>query len=123
MAATIEARAMYDDLRTTLRSLAKTAMLCGLLGLILYGAVVLLSQSPSAGQVAGLVLAAPAAVMLALLVLDALRRREFPLRGPVLRRDGSPVAYWFSIAWFGACAGAMALIALWCAWVVLAAGG
>jgi len=72
---------------------------------------------------AGLVLAAPAAVMLALLVLDALRRREFPLRGPVLRRDGSPVAYWFSIAWFGACAGAMALIALWCAWVVLAAGG
>ena len=122
MAATIEARALYDDLRTTLRSLAKTAMLCGLLGLILYGAVVLLSQSPSAGQVAGLVLAAPAAVMLALLVLDALRSREFPQRGPVLRRDESPIAYWFSIAWFGGCAAALTLIALWCAWVLLTPG-
>ncbi len=97
-------------------------MLCGLLGLILYGAVVLLSQLPSAGQVAALLLATPAAVMLVLLVLDALRSREFPLRGPVLRRDESPIAYWFSIAWFGACATAMALVALWCAWMVLTAG-
>ena len=93
-----------------------------LLGLILYGAAVLLSRLPSAGQVAALVLAAPTAVLLARLVLDALRSREFPLRGPALRRDQAPVAYWFSIAWFGGCAAALTLIALWCAWVLLTPG-
>ena len=114
---------MPDDLRTTLRTLAKTALLCALLGLMLYGAMMLMAQMPNAGQLLGVALAAPSAVLIAHLVLGALRDGQFPVRGPALLRDSQPIQYWFSIAWFAGCAVALAAIALWCAWVVLAGAG
>ncbi len=116
----VDAAAMTDDLRTMLSTLAKTFLLCGALGLLLYGAMVLVAEMPQGGRMLGLLLSAPLALIVAHLVLGALRDGHFPVRGPALLRDRQPVQYWFTIAWFGGCAIALTAIAAWCGWTLFA---
>ena len=107
---------MTDHLRT----LAKTALLCGVLGLLLYGAVVQVAAVPGAHLWLGLILAGIMAAITGHQVLTALRTGQFPLRGPPLLRDRQPIQYWVSVAWFGASTIALAGIALGCAWALFA---
>lgn len=106
---------MGENLGTILGRLGRTAVLCIGLGLLLYGAMAALAELPYGRWLIGLVLAAPMAVLVAFLVIDALRSGVFPMRFRSARRDAEPFAFWFNIAWFGACGLALAALALWCA--------
>jgi hypothetical protein len=113
---------MFDTPGAILRQLARTALLLGALGLLLYGAVILAASSGVGPWLVGLLLAGPLAVLLGLLVADALRSGVFPEKTRAPRRAERPVAYWASIAWYGAAALAMGALAGWCAAELLAAG-
>lgn len=102
------------DSRETLGLLARTALLCGALGVVLYGVLSLLAGLPYGQWLIGLLLSAPMAVFVAWVVLRALRSGEFPRRGGVARRAEQPFAYWLNTIWFGICAASLAWLALWC---------
>jgi hypothetical protein len=107
-------RAMIPDVGTVLRQVARTALLCGLLGGLLYVAVAAVAGWPFGRWLMGLVLAAPLAILLGHLVLDALRQGFVPMRGGAVFREARPLAFWSTLAWFGACGMALAVLAAWC---------
>jgi hypothetical protein len=112
---------MFDTPGAILRQLARTALLVGALGLLLYGAVSLAASSGIGPWLMGFVLGAPLALLLAALVVDALRSGVFPEKTRAPTRAERPVAYWASIGWFGVAALAMGALAAWCAVELLAA--
>jgi hypothetical protein len=112
---------MFDTPGAILRQLARTALLVGALGLLLYGVVMLVASSGVGPWLIGLVLGGPLAVLLVFLVMGALRSGVFPEKTRAPSRAGRPVAFWTSIAWYGAAALAMGALAAWCAVELLAA--
>jgi hypothetical protein len=105
-----------------LRTMAKTAALCGALGLLLHGAIAMLAERADGPWLIGLALAAPMAALLAHLVIEALRSGHVPMRGGAVLRREQPLAFWFSVAWFGAAGLSLGAIALWCAVQMAGAG-
>jgi hypothetical protein len=112
---------MIDAPGTILRQMVRTALLVGVLGLVLYGVVSLAASSGIGHWLVGLLLGGPLALLLAFVVADALRSGVFPEKTHAPSRAARPVAYWASIAWFGAAALAMGGLAAWCAAGLLAA--
>lgn len=105
-----------------LLAIAKTAALCVTLGLLLYGAVAMLAERADGPWLIGLALAAPLAALVGHLVIDALRSGCFPMRGRAVPRHAQPLAFWFNVAWFGACGLMLGALAAWCALRLLGAG-
>ena len=106
---------MHDTPGAILRQIARTAVLVGGLGLLLFGGVSLLAEREGARWMIGLALAAPLAALVGWVVLDALRSGVFPMRFSSPTRDGQPVAYWCSVGWFATCGGLLVALAVWCA--------
>lgn len=102
------------DSRETLGLLARMALLCGALGVVLYGVLRLLAGLPYGSWLIGFLLSAPMTVFVAWVVLGALRSGEFPRRGGAARRAEQPFAYWLNTIWFGICAASLAWLTLWC---------
>ncbi|MBW6400080.1 hypothetical protein KPL78_19630 [Roseomonas sp. HJA6] len=109
------------DSRGALWLLARTALLCGALGLVLYGAVAFLAGLPNGQWVIGLLLSVPMTAFVGWVVWRALREGEFPRRGGAAVRAEQPVAYWFHTLWYGFCALFLAWLAVWCMEELLAA--
>jgi hypothetical protein len=112
---------MIDTTGAMLRQLVRTALLVGVLGLLLYGVVSLAASSGVGPWLVGLLLGGPLALLLAFVVADALRSGVFPEKTRAPSRATRPIAYWTSIAWFGAAALSMGGLAAWCAAGLLAA--
>lgn len=109
------------DSRETLGLLARTALLCGALGIVLYGVLTLIAGLPYGQWVIGLLLSAPMTAFVGWVVLRALREGEFPRRGGAATREGQPFAYWLNTLWYGFCALFLAWLTLWCAQELLVA--
>jgi hypothetical protein len=105
---------MDRDLGAVLRQVAKTAVLCAALGLLLYGVVAMVAAWPGGRWLLGLLLAAPLAALIGHQVIDAYRSGIFPQRGGAARRDTQPLAFWFAMAWFTACGLLLGILAAWC---------
>jgi hypothetical protein len=112
---------MFDAPGAMLRQFMRTALLVGVLGLLLYGVVSLAASSGVGHWLVGLLLGGPFAVLLAFVTADALRSGVFPEKARAPSRAARPIAYWTSIAWCGAAALAMGVLAVWCAAGLLAA--
>ena len=112
---------MDRNLGAVLRQLAKTTVLCGALGLLLYGVVAAVAAWPQGQWLLGLVLAAPLAALIGHYVVGAYRSGIFPQRGGAIQRDAQPLAFWFNMTWFAACGLLLGVMAAWCG-VELAGG-
>lgn len=97
-----------------LRQIARTAVLCGALGLLLYLAVSAAVEYPVTAPLFGLVGATLVGIMTFGLLRDGWRTGQFPDRFGVTTREASPGWYWGSMLWYGACLVALAALALFC---------
>ena len=97
-----------------LRQIAKTAALCGVLGLLLYGAIMMLAERDDGPWLIGLALAAPMTALIGHQVIDALRSGQLPMRGGALPRESQPLAFWSGVVWFGVCGVLLGALTVWC---------
>lgn len=103
---------MTDDIP---RRIARTAMLCGALGLLLYLALAMASDDPITAPVLGLAGAGAIGAQLFGLLRDAWRGGVMPDRlGAGTSRAANPVWYWGSMLWYGACLMGLVALALFC---------
>lgn len=88
-----------------IRQIARTALLCGTLGLLLYLVLAFVVESPMLAPLLPPLLALPASVLLLVLtgqsLIGAWRTGEFPSRGHVITREREPVWFWGSMVWYG----------------------
>jgi len=86
-----------------LRRIARTALLCGTLGLLLYFVLAAIVEQPLAVAWLPLLFGLAAAPFLLFLtaqdVASAWRSGEFPARGAVVLRSREPVWFWSMMVW------------------------
>jgi hypothetical protein len=105
---------MSDNIKHVLSQIARTAVLCGTLGLLLYLALAFATESPVVAPfLPGAFGLAGSVCMLALTghtLLSAWRTGEFVTRVSVTSRARDPVWFWSLAIWHGAVA--LGLLAL-----------
>jgi len=92
--------------------LLRTALLCGALGLALYGALTYAAAWPGFAPTLALVLTASIGAPTVKLVRDGWRTGVFPSKFGVTTRIERPVAYWITMVWYGACLIGLVAVAL-----------
>jgi hypothetical protein len=97
-----------------LRQIARTAVLCGALGLLLYLALSAAADDPITAPAVGFAGASVVGVLVFHLLRDAWRSGIIPERSGITSRDANPVWYWGSMLWYGACLLALLALALVC---------
>lgn len=90
---------MIPDWRIVLRQLARTTALVAVLGLLLWGVVVALADTPAGTWIITLALAAPLAALQGLVAWEGLRTGELAVWLRTVRRAEEPRAYWGYLAW------------------------
>jgi len=90
----------------------RTALLCGVLGLALYGALTYAVTWPGFAPTLALVLTASIGALTMKLVWDGWRTSIFPSKFSVTARAERPVAYWITMVWYGACLVGLVAVAL-----------
>ncbi len=98
-----------------LHRIARTAALCGALGLLLYLALATAAEYPLTAPAIGLVGASVVGVLVFGLLRDAWRSGIMPERlGGGTSREANPAWYWGSMLWYGACLICLVALALFC---------
>lgn len=97
-----------------LRQIARTAVLCGALGFLLYLVLSTAADRPVAAPALGLVGTSIVGVLVFHLMRDAWRSGIIPERSGITSREANPVWYWGSMLWYGACMIALVALALMC---------
>jgi hypothetical protein len=97
-----------------LRQIARTAVLCVALGLLLYLALSTAAEYPITAPVVGLVGASIVGALVFHLLRDAWRSGIIPEKFGITSREANPVWYWGSMAWYGACLICLVALALLC---------
>ncbi|RIK96040.1 MAG: hypothetical protein DCC74_11380 [Proteobacteria bacterium] len=90
----------------------RTALLCGALGLALYGALTYAVTWPGFAPTLALLLTASLGAITAKLVSDGWRTGVFPSKFSVTVRAERPVAYWITMVWYCACLVGLLAVAL-----------
>lgn len=122
------ARAGHDPPMDTgtspiLRQVARTGLLAGSLGLLLYAALTVVAELRHARWLIGLVLSAPLAALLAFVVAQSLRTGTFPAMGGAVSRARQPVSYWCLNATYVACGLLLGVLAIWSAFELVVGNG
>ena len=98
-----------------LHRIARTAALCGALGLLFYLALATAAEYPLTAPAIGLVGASVVGVLVFGLLRDAWRSGIMPERlGGGTSREANPAWYWGSMLWYGACLICLVALALFC---------
>lgn len=97
-----------------LRRIARTAVLCGALGLLLYLALVTAADDPVTAPALGFIGAGVIAAQVFHLLRDAWHSGIMPERFGITSREASPAWYWGSMLWYGACLVCVVALALIC---------
>lgn len=92
----------------TIRQIARTALLCGTLGLLLYLALTFVVERPGLAPLLPPVLTLVASVVAISLtgksLILACRTGEFPSKGRVITKEREPAWFWGFMIWYGAVA-------------------
>ena len=97
-----------------LRRIARTAVLCGALGLLLYLALVTAADDPVTAPALGFIGAGVIAAQVFHLLRDAWHSGIMPERSGITSREANPAWYWGSMLWYGACLVCVVALALIC---------
>ncbi len=97
-----------------LRRIARTAVLCGALGLLLYLALVTAADDPVTAPALGFIGAGVIAAQVFHLLRDAWHSGIMPERFGITSREANPAWYWGSMLWYGACLVCVVALALIC---------
>jgi hypothetical protein len=87
--------------------IVRTAVLCGMLGLLLYLGLAFMVESwlaPLLPAVITLTVSLVGLVLTGQTLIEAWRTYEFPTRGGVITREREPAWFWGSMIWCGAVA-------------------
>jgi hypothetical protein len=101
-------------MNTVAGQLLRTAALCGALGILLYLVLAIAGEYPVTAPIVGFAGASVVGVLVFHLLRDALRSGIIPERSGITSREASPVWYWGSMLWYGACLLALTALALMC---------
>ena len=97
-----------------LRQVARAAVLCGALGLLLFLVLSTAADYPVTAPAAGLIGASVVGAPVFHLLRDAWRSGIIPEKFGITSRDANPAWYWGSMLWYGACLLALIALALIC---------
>lgn len=97
-----------------LRQIARTAVLCGALGLLLYLVLATAADHPVTAPAIGLIGASVVGVLVFHLLRDAWHSGIIPEKFGITSRDINPVWYWGSMLWYSGCLIALVALALIC---------
>ena len=97
-----------------LRQIARTAVLCGALGLALYLVLLMVADHPITAPMIGFAGASVVGVLVFHLLSDAWHSGIIPEKFGITSRDANPVWYWGSMLWYGACLICLTALALIC---------
>ena len=97
-----------------LRQLARTAVLCGALGLLLYLVLWTAAENPITAPAVGFAGASVVGVLVFHLLRDAWHSGIIPEKFGITSREANPVWYWGSMLWYGACLICLIALALIC---------
>jgi hypothetical protein len=88
---------------TIIRRIARTALLCGTLGLLLYVVLAAIVENPTGAALLPSLFAVPATVLLLILTVQdvtaAWRTGVFPSRSGAVLREREPVWFWGLMIW------------------------
>lgn len=97
-----------------LRQLARTAVLCGALGLALYLVLSMVADHPITAPMIGFAGASVVGVLVFHLLRDAWHSGIIPEKFGITSREVNPIWYWGLMLWYGACLICLIVLALIC---------
>lgn len=109
-----------ESLGAALKRIAVMTVVVGGLGFALHTGAEIAAGSPGAPFAIAIMLATPLAALSGWQVYDGWRKGEIAVWRESVARTDNPGSYWFNMIWYGACALALAALALWSGWRMVA---